>query len=71
MANDTQNGAAEDKTMRITLVRSTIAYTKRQKETLKALCLHRMNETIASTSTPAMRAKVDSISHLVRIEEQM
>ncbi len=71
MANDTQNGAAEDKTMRITLVRSPIGYTKRQKETVKALGLHRMHETIDRPDTPAMRAMVDSISHLVRIEEQM
>jgi large subunit ribosomal protein L30 len=68
MANETQ-AAAAGKTMRITLVRSPIGYTKRQKETVKALGLHRMHETIDRPDTPEMRAMVESIGHMVRIEE--
>lgn len=66
MANESTGG---DKLMRITLVRSPIGYTKRQKETVKALGLHRMHETIDRPDTPEMRAMVSSISHMVRIEE--
>ncbi len=61
--------AESGKTMQITLVRSPIGYTKRQKETVKALGLHRMHETIDRPDTPEMRAMVHSIGHMVRIEE--
>lgn len=63
------NREVADKTMRITLVRSPIGYTKRQKETVKALGLRRMHETIDRPDTPAMRAMVESVCHMVRIEE--
>ena len=73
MANESTVAAsvdvAGDKTMRITLVRSPIGYTKRKKETVKALGLHRMHETIDRPDTPEMRAMVASIGHMVQIEE--
>ena len=65
------NREVADKTMRITLVRSPIGYTKRQKETVKALGLRRMHETIDRPDTPAMRAMVESVCHMVRIEEEL
>jgi large subunit ribosomal protein L30 len=56
-------------TLRITLVRSPIGYEKRQKETVKALGLRRMHQTIEKADTPEIRAMIGSVSHMVRIEE--
>ncbi len=68
-ASTASNATGAEKTMQITLVRSPIGYTKRQKDTVKALGLHRMHETIDRPDTPEMRAMVASIGHMVRIEE--
>jgi len=57
------------KILRITLVRSPIGYTKRQKETARALGLRRMNYTVEQEDSPAVRGMLAKISHLVRIEE--
>ncbi len=55
--------------IRVTLVRSPIGYTERQKRTVRALGLHRMHQTIEHADTPAVRGMVASINHLVKIEE--
>ncbi|HBX70009.1 MAG TPA: 50S ribosomal protein L30 [Chloroflexi bacterium] len=57
------------KVLRITLVKSPIGYTKRQKDTVRALGLHRINHTVEHEDTPAVRGMVDKVSHLLRIEE--
>lgn len=60
-------GAA--KKMKIQLVRSPIGYEKRQKETVKTLGLRRMHQIIEKPDTPAMRAMVNAVSHMVVIVE--
>ena len=57
------------KTLRVTLVRSPIGYTKDQKKTVLALGLHRMNQTVEHADTPAMRGMLFKVIHLLRIEE--
>jgi len=57
------------KVIRITLVKSPIGYTKRQKETVRALGLRRMNQTVEHEDSPAVRGMVAKISHLLRVEE--
>ena len=57
------------KTLRVTLVRSPIGYTKDQKKTAIALGLRRMNQTVEHTDTPALRGMLFKIIHLLRIEE--
>ena len=57
------------KTLRVTLVRSPIGYTKDQKKTAIALGLRRMNQTVEHTDTPALRGMLVKIIHLLRIEE--
>lgn len=53
----------------ITLVRSPIGYSKRQKATLKALGLRRINQTVSRTDNPAVRGMVDKVSHLIVVDE--
>jgi large subunit ribosomal protein L30 len=57
------------KTLRVTLVRSPIGYTKDQKATARALGLRRMNQTVEHKDTPALRGMLFKIIHLLRIEE--
>jgi large subunit ribosomal protein L30 len=57
------------KTIRVTLVRSPIGYTKIQKATVKALGLRRMHQTVEQKDNPAVRGMIQKIIHLVQIEE--
>jgi len=57
------------KTVRVTLVRSPIGYTKDQKRTVLALGLRRMHQTIEHEDTPALRGMLNKVIHLVKIEE--
>lgn len=61
----------KDKTkiLRVTLVRSPIGYTERQKRTVKALGLHRLNQTVEHEDAPAIRGMLAKISHLVQVTE--
>jgi len=57
------------KTIRVTLVRSPIGYTKDQKATVKALGLRRMNQTVEQKDNPAVRGMIQKVIHLLKVEE--
>ena len=57
------------KTVRVTLVRSPIGFTKDQKQTVLALGLHRMHQTVEHKDNPAVRGMIRKIIHLVQVEE--
>ncbi len=48
------------KTLRVTLVRSPIGFTKDQKATVLALGLHRLHQTVEHQDTPAVRVSFSS-----------
>ena len=56
-------------TIRVTLVKSPIGYTKDQKATVRALGFHRMHQTVEHKDTPALRGMLTKIIHLLKIEE--
>ena len=58
-----------EKTVRITLVKSPIGYSKRHKATVQALGLRRMNQTIEQIDTPTLRGMLAKVAHLVEVEE--
>ena len=58
-----------DKTIRVTLVRSPIGYTKDQKQTVLALGLRRIRQTVEHKDNPAVRGMIEKIIHLVQVEE--
>ncbi len=60
---------AEKKTIRVTLVRSPIGYTERQRKTLHGLGLRRMHQTVDVIDHPAVRGMIAKVTHLVEIEE--
>jgi len=55
--------------LRITLVRSPIGAQKRQKRTVKALGLRKLNQTVERPDNPAIRGMLEKIAHLVEFEE--
>ena len=59
----------EKKMIRVTLVKSPIGYTQRQKDTIRALGLHRMNQMVEHEDSPAVRGMISKVAHLVEVEE--
>ena len=57
------------KTLRVTLVRSPIGFTKDQKATVFALGLHRLHQTVEHSDTPAVRGMLTKVIHLLKVEE--
>lgn len=53
----------------ITWVKSDIGYAKDQRLTIKALGLHRLNQSVKHDDSPAIRGMVLKVKHLVRVEE--
>jgi large subunit ribosomal protein L30 len=58
-----------NKKLKITLVRSPIGYSKRQKGTIKALGLKKINHTVEHDDTPVIRGMIAKVSHLVVVDE--
>ncbi len=54
---------------KITQIRSRIGSTARQKKTLDALGLRRMNRTVELEGSPQVLGMVRKVNHLVKIEE--
>jgi large subunit ribosomal protein L30 len=59
----------ESKTLRVTLVKSPIGYSKRHKSTVRALGFHRLHETVEHADSPALRGMLYQVAHLVEVEE--
>lgn len=57
------------KTIKITQIKSAIGYTKNQKDTIKALGLTKLNQTVTHKETPALLGMVNTVKHLLRIEK--
>ncbi len=58
-----------EKMLRITLTKSPIGYSYRQKRTLRALGLRRMNQTVEQKDTPVIRGMIAKVRHLVTVEQ--
>jgi large subunit ribosomal protein L30 len=55
--------------IKVTQVRSKIRRPQRQKRTLEALGLKKMNQVVEHDATPAVLGMVNKIKHLVSFEE--
>ena len=55
--------------LRVTWVKSAIGYSKRQKQTIRALGFRKLHQTVERPDTPEIRGMIDSVSHLVEVEE--
>jgi len=61
--------AEKKTTLRVTLVKSPIGFPEPQKRTVRALGLHRMHQTVEHQDSPALRGMLNSVIHLLQIEE--
>jgi large subunit ribosomal protein L30 len=55
--------------LRVTQVRSTIGAQPKQRGTVRALGLRRINHTVELPDRPEIRGMVERVPHLVRVEE--
>jgi|UniRef100_A0A7C4EU17 large subunit ribosomal protein L30 len=55
--------------LKVTLKKSVIKSTKRQRDTVKGLGLRRMNSIRFLADTPEVRGMIRKVSHLVEVEE--
>jgi large subunit ribosomal protein L30 len=56
-------------TLRITQVRSQIGVKPKQRGTLRALGLRRINQTVEHADRPEIRGMVAKVPHLVKVDE--
>ena len=57
------------KKVRVTQIKSGIGRPINQKRTLEALGIRRMNQTVEKELTPQIQGMIDTVHHLVRVEE--
>jgi len=55
--------------VKITQVKSVIDRSKRQKDTMYALGLRKMNQTVVKDLNPQVEGMINKVKHLVKIEE--
>ena len=53
----------------VTLKRSIIGSTKRQKDTIKALGLGKINSTVVHEDTPQVLGMIAKVNHLITVEQ--
>ncbi len=55
--------------LRITYFKSAIGYSQSQRETVRSLGFHRLNQTIEKPDNESVRGMIEKVRHLVRVEE--
>ena len=58
-----------DKTLKVTLVKSPIGAIPKQRATVEALGLHKINQTKELPDNEAVRGMIWHVKHLVKVEE--
>jgi large subunit ribosomal protein L30 len=59
---------AEAKRVKVTLVKSTIGFDKKQAAVVQGLGLRRLNHTVELVDTPATRGMIQKVRHLVEVQ---
>jgi len=55
--------------LRVKWVKSAIGYAKDQKATIRALGLHKLQQTVEHEDNSVMRGMIRKVNHLVKVEE--
>lgn len=55
--------------IKVTLTKSPIGYTQKQRDTVASLGLRRMHQTVEHFDTPEIRGMINKIPHLVTVAE--
>ena len=61
---------SSDKSLEVRLVKSPIGYSQRQKNTVRALGLRRLGQSVRHSDTPVIRGMINKVSHLVTVTEE-
>ncbi|HBK86367.1 MAG TPA: 50S ribosomal protein L30 [Firmicutes bacterium] len=55
--------------LHITLVKSPIGYSAKQRQTVEALGLHKLHQTVEHDDSPAIRGMINKVIHLLKVVE--
>ena len=69
MAEAASERLEQSQRIRVTQVRSSIGGTRRQRETLRALGLRRIRQSVVREDSASVRGMIATVSHLVTVEE--
>ncbi len=59
---------AKTSKIKVVWVKSDIGYKKTQRDTIKSLGLHRLNESVVHDDNLAVRGMINKVRHLVKVE---
>jgi large subunit ribosomal protein L30 len=68
MAKRAAKKSADTKRVKVTLVKSTIGFDRRQAAVVQSMGLRRINHTVELADTPSMRGMIHKVRHLVTVE---
>ncbi len=57
--------------IRVTWIKSYIGCEERQRLTIRALGLHRLNHSVVHEDTKSVRGMINKVRHLVKVEEEI
>jgi large subunit ribosomal protein L30 len=60
--------AGERQRLRITLIRSTIGYSERQKRIVQSLGLRRIRQTVEHDASPTIQGMLTKVGHMLEVE---
>jgi large subunit ribosomal protein L30 len=58
-----------DSKLKITQIKSAIGKPKTQRETIKALGIRKLNQSVIHLKTPQIKGMLNRIKHLIKVEE--
>jgi large subunit ribosomal protein L30 len=64
---ESKQAAAEGKRLRVTLVRSTVGFDRKQAAVVLGLGLRRIRHTVELLDTPGIRGMIHKVRHLVEV----
>ncbi len=68
MAKKAAKKSADAKRLKITLVRSTIGFDRKQAAVVESMGLRRLNHSVELADTPATRGMILKVRHLVEVQ---
>jgi large subunit ribosomal protein L30 len=69
MAKKAAKKPAEIKRVKVTLVKSTIGFDRKQATIVEGMGLRRINHTVELADTPSIRGMIHKVRHLVAVAE--
>ena len=68
MAKKAAKKSAETKRVKVTLVKSTIGFDRKQAAVVQGMGLRRINHTVELADTPSIRGMIHKVRHLVEVQ---